>query len=225
MRLLLLVILVILFFAYLFKPIKIGVCSLAIGDEYKKTVSICTESQERYTELQKYDYIHDESVYDKERHPSWSKIKLLRKYLPSYDYLMWIDADAMFTNHTKRIEELLPFMSDKECMLICEDDSGINCGVFLIKNTDAALKLLDDIWACNEHHNGDLWEQDALKDIFPNVKENIKILKYGDNGFFNSYPVEIYKDHYWKKDDFIIHFASVRGSKLIDLQNKYSTTN
>jgi hypothetical protein len=130
---------------------------------------------------------------------------------------MWIDADAMFTNHNKRIEELLPLMSDKECMLMTEDPHGINCGVLIFKNNRDALNLLDDIWSCKDHHNSELWEQDALEDIMPTVKHKIKVIPNSDRSLFNAY------DDSWVEGDFIVHFAGVKGDKLIDNQKKYNT--
>ena len=40
-------------------------------------------------------------------HPTWIKMDVLRKYLPLYDYVVWIDADAVFVNPDVKIEDLI----------------------------------------------------------------------------------------------------------------------
>jgi hypothetical protein len=40
-------------------------------------------------------------------HPTWIKIDVLKKYLPLYDYVVWIDADAVFVDQDITIENLI----------------------------------------------------------------------------------------------------------------------
>jgi hypothetical protein len=105
---------------------KIGICSLAIGDLYKSIVSYGIKSKREYCIVQGYDFIDDETVYDKTRPIAWSKILLLKKYLCKYDYLVWLDADTMITNNYVQMQSIInrymiadninfdiPYMDDK----------------------------------------------------------------------------------------------------------------
>ena len=83
---------------------KLALCSLVLGDAYKKRMEPCTQSQSEYAEKHGYTRITDETVYDAIRPYSWYKIKITKKYLKDYDYLVWIDADVMITNQDRRIE-------------------------------------------------------------------------------------------------------------------------
>ena len=40
-------------------------------------------------------------------HPTWIKIDVLKTYLPLFEYLVWIDADAVFVNQDVKIEDLI----------------------------------------------------------------------------------------------------------------------
>jgi hypothetical protein len=40
-------------------------------------------------------------------HPTWIKIDVIKKFLPLYDYVVWIDADAVFVNQDITIEDLI----------------------------------------------------------------------------------------------------------------------
>ena len=49
-----------------------------------------------------YDYIDDESVYD---NTDYHGLKYyLYKNISNYDYIVWIDADAMIMDNTQKLE-------------------------------------------------------------------------------------------------------------------------
>jgi hypothetical protein len=62
---------------------------------------------------------------------AWTKILALLKYLPYYDWIMWIDNDALITNYQVTLESRLVDGSD---LVIAADWHGINAGIFIIKN-------------------------------------------------------------------------------------------
>ena len=53
-------------------------------------------------------------------HPCWNKIASILNNLKKYKYLVWIDCDAIITNHDKRIEDIIN-MDDSKDMHICND--------------------------------------------------------------------------------------------------------
>ena len=55
-------------------------------------------------------------------HPTWIKIEVLKKYLPLYDYVVWIDADEVLTKELQK--EIKEYEQDK------------------VKNTDKALDMI-----------------------------------------------------------------------------------
>ena len=60
--------------------------------------AICAEStanKQAYADLHGYDLIVDEDIVDKSRPASWSKLLAMRKYLPNYDFVLYIDIDTI----------------------------------------------------------------------------------------------------------------------------------
>jgi len=53
----------------------------------------------RYAENNNYKFIKYDDVLDNTRPPAWSKILALQNNINKYDWLLWIDADAIFNNH------------------------------------------------------------------------------------------------------------------------------
>ena len=55
-----------------------------------------------------YDYI-DDSLFGKNRHPAWQKLKIFDSSLTEgYERICWIDADIFITSHAKNPFDLIP---------------------------------------------------------------------------------------------------------------------
>lgn len=85
-------------------------------------------------------------------HPTWIKIDVLKTYLPIFDYVVWIDADAVFVNQDIKIED---FIIDDVDLVIpkLEIDrvSGnvwthTTTGFMIWKNSDWSKKILNTLW-------------------------------------------------------------------------------
>ena len=48
-------------------------------------------------------------IIDKSRIPHWSKIHAVLLHICEYDFVFWIDADAMFHDRDRRMEDVLSF--------------------------------------------------------------------------------------------------------------------
>lgn len=141
----------------------------------------------------------------------WSKIKLLKKTLqenPDVEWLFWIDADAVFMNYTKKLEN---FVNDKSFFIVGRDCNGINVGTFFIKNCQRSIDFLDDIWE-NGPEEGTWWAETEQGQIDIHGRSE----KYFDgywvvpNKLFNSYihdcsPGVLPCFKYVHGKDFIIH--------------------
>src|SRR5690349_4287056 len=78
-----------------------------------------------------YDFISirpDTSVRD----ASWYKIDALQKFLPHYDYIFVLDADAIIQNDVFNLEDIIADMHGA-WLSVCDDQPNgglINCGAF-----------------------------------------------------------------------------------------------
>jgi len=170
----------------------------------------------------------------------WYKVKLVKELFESnseYDYILFLDADAILSNLDRRIEEYI----DENYDLIFANDLGhhsvVNTGVFLAKKSEWTKLFMKKWWNSRNEINGQqvndtlLWtggmhrpdlngvfrssfwhEQTCISYLYKtdeDVKNHIKIL---DNNDFNS-PI-------YKPDGFIFHafaygFTPYRNLDLI----------
>jgi GR25 family glycosyltransferase involved in LPS biosynthesis len=190
----------------------------ARSDPKSRSIAVCTLYTEKIADLGRlaakglrayarrhgYTALIADRQLDTSRHPYWSKLILVERYLsenPKCRWLMWLDADAVITNPHKRLEELIDEDTD---FMIAEDlpPGPINAGVFLIRNCLAGLDLLRRTYAKKQYLRHPLPEQAAL---FQALRESASTLRYRivPRRLFNSFAEE------HRAGDFIKHFAGL----------------
>lgn len=149
------------------------------------------------------------------RRTVWGKIDVIQKVLPKYEWLFWLDMDAVVMNNDISIDDLIQNVTvnyNKEGKLP-EDihfiivrpgtDKMINAGVFLIKNTPWSFQFLQDIQERQEwYRQGPSYEQGAMWDVMRQdqyMKHTLFLDR--ENHIFNTFP------KFYENDDFIVHFA------------------
>jgi hypothetical protein len=108
---------------------------------------ICAASaanKRRYCDLHGYDLIVSRTAADPTRPAAWSKILEMRKHLPRYDWVLFIDVDTLIMNPTVRLEEIADNTVDQ---VIGADHNGVNSGVWLVRNAPWSFFFLDELWA------------------------------------------------------------------------------
>lgn len=135
-----------------------------------------------------YDLIveGDEAV-DHTRAPAWSKIRVLRKWLPFYEWVVWVDMDTLFMNFESSIEDLvekqLPEYLEREMkqfhfvrqfgkdipahtrqidLIISQDWNSANTGVQFIRNCKWSRRFLKLEWAVPKQYARPFWDQGAF---------------------------------------------------------------
>jgi hypothetical protein len=150
---------------------RIAVLTLAIGDDFKRKVYHAVLSHKKYCAIHGYDFIDDESVYDETRPHSWSKIRLMQKYLPLYDYVVWIDADAMIINKEHKIQDKINAMMGNKDIMVVKPFFGINLGVIFLRNSITTMKMLETIYNETDFILEGDWENAAFIHIYENDPE------------------------------------------------------
>jgi hypothetical protein len=152
---------------------KIALCTLAIGEQYKKMVKYGQLGKQLYCQRHGYDYRDDEDVYDSTRPPAWSKIKSILKCLEEkndteskYDYVVWIDADTHIMNPDWCLEDFIYRLSDGRDVMVAQDFKEINSGVIFVKNTEWSKLFLHTVYDQTQFINFSHWDQDAILHVY-----------------------------------------------------------
>ena len=143
----------------------------------------------RYGERHGYDYVvrHEEPRSD--RHICWHKVPVILDELLNCDYLLFLDADAIFYSHELTIEnELIPLMQGK--MILMAQDVGSeterwnpgkpNAGVMLMKTNDQVRTFFDAWNQSSEMDSSTRWnwppEQLALwNSVMPKFPDMVHV--------------------------------------------------
>lgn len=205
------------FFQDIFPSSRIAIVSL-YDENFKELGKYSDLNKQRYAEKHGYDLFLYHSLLDKKRPASWSKIKALEKHLNNYDWLFWVDADALIMNDSIKLESLI---DTKFNFIIAQQERSkhTNCGVFFIRNSDWSKRLLKDIYAQKQFINHKNWEQAAfhylLNRNYNNCKKHVKIVRQ-----------RVMNSAYWREGiyqpgDFIIHFYGIANKDRAPLMKEF----
>ena len=136
------------------------------------------------------------------------------KYLPKYDYIVWIDSDILIMNSNITLESLIQKYPKHD--IICGNDNKMmNTGFLFVKNTKFSKNFLKDVYfneydptedPNNRYQN---WEQGSFINLYDKnhlkCKQKIFVTEPTE---MNSYWYNYYTGH------FVLHFAGVRGELL-----------
>jgi len=153
----------------------------------------------------------------KDRHICWHKIPVILSELSDCDYLLFLDADAIFYSHDLTIaDELIPLMNGKAVLMAqdvgCESlrwtPGHPNSGVILMKNDESVHEFFEYWDSASEIDESTRWtwppEQRALWSIV--------IPKYGDRLY-------VHPEYYLiqgRYGQFIRHYMLMQNEERIE---------
>lgn len=111
------------------------------------------QNKKDYAKLYGYHLFDASHLIDTSRPPAWSKIKAVSHLLgPSMacDWVLWTDADTVIMNSDVRIENILPEDASKDLLVASDKGGGYNSGVFLFRNSEWSLRILQEWWEMTE---------------------------------------------------------------------------
>lgn len=107
------------------------------------------------------------------RPPAWAKLYLTREcFDEGFDFVFWVDADAVVRRFDEDIRNVVidgaDFYFARESYPIPGSRSlwRLNTGVYVMRNSPAARKLLDESIAREEYINHEWWDQAAVSAVF-----------------------------------------------------------
>ncbi len=143
-----------------------------------------------YCERHGYEYVISREEPRGDRHICWHKIPAISGELHDCDYLLYLDADAVFYSHELKIEnELIPELQGKSILMAqdCVSESlrwsqGLpNSGVILLKTGRIAVDFMADWDHVSEIDEETRWrwppEQLALwRHVMPKYGNDIRVV-------------------------------------------------
>lgn len=128
----------------------------------------CRNTLARYGQRHGHDVVFARAA-DSDRPPSWHKLLLVRALFDrGYDYVFWVDADAMIIDGSADVAALA--RPDKDFHLVEHPFNGErpntpNMGVFLIRNSAWSRDLIDRLWSLDKFAHATWWENAALLEL------------------------------------------------------------
>jgi len=142
-------------------------------DELKRALAdFLVENEEENRNVQS-KHIHETMKTTKKPLPLLNGSTSGGEVLKEGDYLVWMDADAVFIDHDKKLEDIVMRAEYKD-LIIGEDmhvGNLVNCGVILIKVSTWSLKLWEKVFACRKYDDVTYFEQSALHKVLKMNKE------------------------------------------------------
>ncbi|KAK9761371.1 hypothetical protein K7432_013783 [Basidiobolus ranarum] len=156
----------------------------------------------------------------------WGKIDAIEKVLPEYDWLLWLDMDAVIMNDEIRVEDIMEHFQQelgdeefsKKSLFITKPrkDPMFNAGVFLLRNSQWSFNFLREVQHRQDSFNTLYYEQKAMWNVArdPEWAEGAHI--FGDANVFNTFPDE------YVAGNFVAHFAPA-GCPAEEVMNALTT--
>lgn len=175
------------------------------------------ENKRIYADKHGYDFVARAAEFAQEEHRGrrlvWGKIGAIQKVLPHYEWLFWMDMDAIIADMEKDLHDIIDFAEKanaakdikEEVSLIVarpKRDKMLNAGVMLIKNTEWSRAFFAEVQTRAPWYHKSSYEQAAIWEVMKEEKWSSGVYIYdGDDHTMNTFP-KLYEE-----GDFVIHFA------------------
>ena len=191
----------------------------------------------KYANKNNYSFICEilqEPLLDRQN--TWIKINLIKKHLPNYDYVVWIDADAIFLKNIK-IED---FIDDNIDLIISKNPlpetkimyTMTNTGFMVWKNSKWSIDTLNYIWSnYNLYAFSHFHEQTAIDQLLlPKITNlnllNLELSDLDDCIIQENVKIIPYSYHSLSYDTLFIYHAAgdttTKFERLCDIYNIYN---
>ena len=189
----------------------------------------------------KHGYSYIKEIVDNDKypdwHPTWIKIDVLLKYLNLFDYLVWIDADAVFVNMEISIESLISDNVDLVIPKLEFDQVGgqmwthTTTGFMIWKNSEWSKNILNTLWSDPQNFKvqffheqsrldqllepifkieggKNIWEKQIEDLPHPILLDNVRVLPYSYHRYFENTDMR-----------YVYHAGGNTGTKLSRLKS------
>lgn len=143
------------------------ICSLATGP-HLDYLAVSGSAMVEYARRWGWDLILSAEDLAHGRPPAWGKVRLIRAMLDLYDWVLWLDADAIFVDSFFDVTDTVRPGKD---LYLVEHRWGSpvqhvpNAGVMLVRSSDWSRMLFDRIWEAESVISHPWWDNAALMQI------------------------------------------------------------
>ncbi|KAI9282162.1 galactosyl transferase GMA12/MNN10 family-domain-containing protein [Sporodiniella umbellata] len=188
----------------------------------EKAAPSAADNKRQYAQIHDYAFIARSTEFAQQdlrqdrRRTVWGKIDAVQKVLPKYDWIFWMDMDAVIMNPNITVHRVLdtlraqypngPRAFEESIDLVIAKptrDKMINAGVFFMRNTAWSMEFLKEVQAYRKWYNlAPSFEQGAMWELLqlPKYAKHVLMLE-NDDHTFNTLP------NRYISGDFIVHFA------------------
>ena len=139
-----------------------AIVSMGIGPQ-ARLLRLMTATVVPYASRHEYDLHLLAGVLDRERPPSWSRIKAFQRLQAEYDVLVWLDADLMVVDG--RVDIASELEPGRFLYLVehrTREGQVPNAGVMMVRTGDECAQFLEEVWAQEDLVDHPWWESAAI---------------------------------------------------------------
>ena len=145
------------------------ICCLATG-RHRELMAQSVPTMAAYAQRHDWSVVLTSEPLNGERPPSWGKLQLIRELMDTYEYVFWVDADAIIVDLDRDLlAEVDTAHSDIWFARHPQDRDPsatvLNAGVFVVRSTDWSRRLLTEVWNAEQFIDHNWWENAALLDL------------------------------------------------------------
>lgn len=185
---------------------------------------------------EKHDYgliVYDKIIFP-DVPPCWNKICAILHNLNQYEWIIWIDADAIITNFDTTLESIITPHQDYD-LLVCLDIywqvQCINSGVMMVKNTQWTKQLFTKVWknpAPHELNDQNVLFQEIVNEMHPKANSPLFWTDYCDkiqHPKVKIFPETLFNTHIrnFQKGHFVLHLMGLSTEVRVDVMRQFNT--
>lgn len=199
---------------------RICILTNVIYNEPPDYVNVSYKAKSLYADRHGIGFVQSHDNPHHESHPVWCKPTLVAHSLESYDWVVWMDADAMPTNLEFDLEKYLSGV--EEPLVMGKDINGFNAGVFAVarRARDWMLKIAERRKL--RVYQRRFREQQAIEDSIwaGEIKCHVPPLEIG----WNDYMPELYnrtldRNVYERGRSWVLHLPAVKDGRRLEIMS------